>query len=302
MDDVVGKHVNQGWQNMDGNGHYWPGQQPAVPPSYYAGPTDPLVSADYNGWFRRGTALVKQIWKPALLLHAVIAVPTVALTLPTQNYMLREQQDAAAALDARPTELPPLGDLVLAFTLLVIAALIAGVIYVIAMSATVQLVVQAATGRPVSLGAALGTALRRTPALLGWYLLLIPLALIAIALCVLPVIYVAAATAVLPVVVTVERGTGIGRCFQLFHADFGVSAGRIGTYFGVAIVAGLALAGVSAVVEVVGGAGAGLAADGLLNGLFSVAFAVVGTPFVVAAYADMRSRREPFSTAYLMAG
>ncbi|MEU4558785.1 hypothetical protein AB0F72_10355 [Actinoplanes sp. NPDC023936] len=297
----MGKHVNQGWQNMDGNGHYWPGQQPGIPPSYYAGPTDPLVSADYNGWCRRGAALVKQIWKPALLLHAVIAVPTVALTLPTQNYMLREQQDASTALDAQPTELPPLGDLAVAFALLMVAALIAGVIYVIATSATVQLVVQAATGRPISLGAALRTALRRTPALLGWYLLLIPICLVAIMLCVLPVFYVAAATAILPVVVTVERGTGIGRCFQLFHANVGVSAGRIATYFGVAIAAALAIAAISAVAQLAGGASAGLAADAVLNGLYSVAFAVVGTPFVVAAYADMRSRREPFSTAYLMA-
>ncbi|WP_433828621.1 hypothetical protein ACQP2E_04575 [Actinoplanes sp. CA-015351] len=63
----------------------------------------------------------------------------------------------------------------------------------------------------------------------------------------------------------VQRGAGIGRCFQLFHADFGASIARVATVYGIAL-------------------------------------GVVGTAFLVTTYADMRARRESFSTAYLMAG
>lgn len=286
---------------MDGNGHHWPGHPPTMPPSYYPSPTDPLVSPDYAGWFGRGAALVKRIWKPALLLHAIVAVPTVALSVPAQSYLLREQGKAEAALDVRPTELPPMAGLLLAVLLVLISALVAGAIYIVATSATVQLVVQAATGRPVSLGAALSTALRRTPALFGWGALSTLLCIVAVALCVLPVIYVGAVLMILPVVVTLERGRGIGRCFQLFHASFGASAGRIATILGVAIGGGLALAVVSAVLQALAGGGSASVFDAVLNGVFSVLFAVLGTPFLVTAYADMRARREPFSTAYLMA-
>ncbi|MBB2947919.1 hypothetical protein FB565_007690 [Actinoplanes lutulentus] len=293
--------MNHGWENLDGNGHYWPSQTPGVPSSFHAGPSDPLVSPDFSGWCARGTALVKLIWKPALLLHVIVAVPTLVISLPAQNLLEREQSTFTIALDARPTGFPPVGDLAVAVLVVLLAALFTGALYLIATSATVQLVIQAATGRPVELGNALKVALRRTPALFGWGVLAMLLSVVAVLFCILPVIYVAAVLAVLPVVVTVERGAGIGRCFQLFHADFGVSAGRVATVYGIALGASFALLVVSTLAHAGLGATAGSATEVILNGLFSVAFGVVGTTFLVTTYADMRSRKEPFSTAYLTA-
>jgi hypothetical protein len=293
--------VNQGWENLDGNGHYWPSQTPGMPPSIYPTPTDPLVSPDFSGWCGRGTALVKRIWKPALILHAIVAVPTLALSMPAQTYLEREQNVFSAALNARPTEVPPMGDLLVAALITLAVGMVTGALYLIATAATVQLTVQAATGRPVELGGAARVALRRTPALFGWGLLGALLSLVAVLLCVLPVFYVLVVLAVLPVVVTIERGAGIGRCFQLFHADFGSSLARVVTVYGIAIAAALALGVVRIVVQAGAGAFAGSVTEVLLNGLFSIAFGVVGLPFLVTTYADMRARREPFSTAYLTA-
>ncbi|BBH66303.1 hypothetical protein ACTI_29880 [Actinoplanes sp. OR16] len=296
----MGNHVNQGWQNLDGNGHYWPSQPQGMPPSYAAHSSDPLVSPDFAGWWGRSSALVPRIWKPSLILHAIIAVPTFAMALPARTYLEREQNTFAAALEARPTELPPIAGLVVAIMAVMVVSLIGGALYLVTTAACVQLTVQAATGRPVSLGGALRTGLRRTPALFGWGVLAALLGFVAILLCVLPVFYVAAALAVLPVVVTVERGVGIGRCFQLFHADLGASLGRVATIYGVAIGAALCLGVVSVIVQATAGALAGSVTDVLLNGAFTVAFGVVSSPFLVTAYADMRARREPFSTAHLM--
>ena len=284
---------------MDGNGHYWPAQPPALPPAYYATPADPLVSADYAGWWARGTALVKQVWKPALLLHGLMAVPSVALTLPAQRNMQREQDLLTTAQAAQPTELPPMGDFLVATLLTTVAGLITGAILLLTTAATVQLVVFAATGQPVRLGPAVGAALRRTHALLGWGALGLLISMVALLLCVLPIFYAGAVLAILPVVVTIERGVGVGRCFQLFHANFGVSAARIATILGLGLAVLIATSVVVAVAQVAGDAAGGVA-EALLSWLYAVAVGVVGVPLLVVTYADMRARREPFSTAYLM--
>ncbi|WP_229071932.1 hypothetical protein [Actinoplanes sp. DH11] len=291
--------MTKGWENLDGNGHYWSGQPGQMPPGYGPSPTDPLVSVDFSGWFGRGTALVRQVWKPALLLHAAVAVPIFALSVPAQSNLMREQEAVMETQRLLPDRTPPLGDLMLAVGLVFAVALAVCVLYLVATSATVQLTVQAATGRPISLGAAVRTGLRRAPALLGWALLSVPIALVAALLCVLPIFYVIAVLAVLPVVVTVERGEGIARCFQLFHTDLGVSVSRIATVYGITIGAGLSLGVLSIAISALTGPTVGAIVDAVLNALVTVAFGVAGTVFLVTAYADMRARREPFSTAHL---
>ena len=299
MDNVSGEHASQGWAELDGNGHYWLAQQPPLPPSYYATPADPLVSADYQGWWARGVALIKQIWKPAALLHGAVAVPTLALSMPVQRDFQREQDLFNTAQAAAPTTLPPVGDLLLAALITFAAGLVTGALLLITMSATVQLVVFAATGQPVRLGPALRAALRRAHALLGWGALALLITVGALLLCILPIFYAGAVLAVLPVVVTLERGVGVGRCFQLFHANFGVSAARVGTLFGLGLAALLVTSVVIVAADQAGGA-AGLAVEAVLNWLYAVAVGVLGVPLLVLTYADMRSRHEPFSTAYLM--
>ncbi|SDT69518.1 hypothetical protein SAMN04489716_5784 [Actinoplanes derwentensis] len=292
--------MNQGWAERDGNGHYWPGQPPMIPPSFYATPADPLVSPDYAGWWRRSLTLARRVWKPALLLHTIAAVPSLALTVPADVAATaenREFQDLLANGHAGPAELIAY---LSATALLLGAVLVAALIAAVVTAVNVHLVIQAATGQPVSLRAAATAGLRRAPAVIGWTLVANLLTSIAVLMCVLPVFYVGAALMALPILVTLERGSGISRAFSLFHADLGTSVARVATVFALMVAATIGLSTVAIALDVIIGGTAGSVAASLWNGVHLLVSGVFLTPLLVTAYADMRSRLEPFSTAYLM--
>ncbi|MEV0895906.1 hypothetical protein [Actinoplanes sp. NPDC049802] len=293
--------MNQEWAELDGNGHYWPAQPPVIPPPFYAMPDDPLVSPNYEGWWARAGALAKKIWKPALKLNAVALVPLLALTVPPNvllNIELRKAETAALDQTEAP-DLSILTGMMEAVVWLLAASMVAAVVSAVVTSATVRLVVLAATGQPVSLREALRTALRRGPAVIGWQILGGLLSALAFLACFLPILYVGAALMILPVVVTIERGVGIGRSFSLFHADIGASLARVGSIFAVTIGASLALAGIGSALELTVGGTPGAVVSSLWSGLYYLVAGIYLTPLMVTAYADMRARREPFSTAYL---
>ncbi|WP_169792464.1 hypothetical protein [Actinoplanes rectilineatus] len=285
---------------LDGNGHYWPAQPPAVPPSFYAMPNDPLVSPDYNGWWQRGLHLLRQTWKPSLILHVIVAVPTVAMMIPAQRRAEEQQAAAERGFGAVDSATVEMGPFLIALGLVLVVALISALIYMVVTVAAARMVVLAATGQPVTLASAVRTGLRRAPAMLGWGLLAIPIYLVAALLCFFPVLYVGAALAVLPVVITVERGAGIGRSFQLFHADFGAALARIATLGGIGLAFGLVYTVITAILQAALPDLAATVAIAFGDGIVYALGGVLFTPFLVAAYADMRARREPFSTAYLM--
>lgn len=296
----LGKHVNQGWVDKDGNGHYWPAQPPGVPLSFYPTPADPLVSPDYEGWWRRSLTLAKKIWKPSLILHAILTLPAFALTIPAN---LHFQAETVRLLDQTANNtaagLAPITELFRAYLVLVGALLVTAVVSSIATAITVKLVVLAATGQPVSLRAATAAGIRRAHAVLGWGLLGGLLTGASLLMCVLPVFYVGAVLAVLTVVVTLEPGSGIGRCFAIFHADFGTSAARVATVLGIGVGSALVLIIAGSTLEAGIGGTPGTVLSTLLDAAYGLAAGLVIPPMLVTAYADMRSRLEPFSTAYL---
>ncbi|WP_106315249.1 hypothetical protein [Actinoplanes italicus] len=284
---------------MDGNGNYWPAQPPGLPPAFYPTPADPLVSPDFAGWWRRSFALVRRIWKPALTLQAILVVPMAALLIPSQLMLAEQQENLQEAAVARPGDIAPLADaLTVGFASLGMTFAVL-LISTVATSITARMVVRAATGQPVGLKAAAASALRRVHAVIGWQIVGLLLAGLSVLACVLPVIYVAAVIAILPVVATLERGTGVGRCFALFNADLGTSVSRVATILGLNIGASLALGVVSVALEIIVGGTAGNVAGSVLNALYYLPAGVILPPLLVTAYADMRARREPFSTAYL---
>ncbi|KHD78871.1 hypothetical protein MB27_01810 [Actinoplanes utahensis] len=293
--------MNQDWAERDGNGHYWPGQPPLIPASFYPTPADPLVSPNYEGWWRRSVTLAARIWKPSLVLHAILVLPTLALTVPADAYFTAENErlQATAVRGATTAGFAPLVELFQAYLVLLAALLASALVSAIATAIAVRLVVLAATGQPVSLRAAAGYGLRRTHAVLGWGLLGGLLTGASVLLCVLPVFYVAAVLTVLTVVVTLEPGSGIGRCFAIFHADFGTSVARVATIFGITVAAAVGLGLAGAVLTTALGTTGGLAVATLMDGAFTLAAGIILPPMLVTAYADMRARLEPFSTAYL---
>lgn len=291
--------MNQGWANPDGSGQYWPGPPGAVPPAFYGMPADPLVSWNYEGWWQRSIALVKRVWKPSLILHAIVVAPTLALTVPANARFAEENMAVQTVLLEGGAATSMAAGYWRALALMMAALMVSGLVTTFATAVTVRLVVDAATGQPVSLPIALREGLRRVPALIGWGILAALLALGAILLCVLPVFYVAAALMVLPVVITLERGAGIGRCFALFHAHLGTSVARIATLFAVGAVSAVLLGVIGAALEAAIGGTAGVLASSLADGIYALAAGLFLPPLLVTAYADMRSRREPFSTAHL---
>jgi hypothetical protein len=296
---ILGLHVNQGWAQMDGNGHYWPAQPPGLPPSFYPTPADPLVSPTYEGWWRRSFSLAARIWKPALTLQAILFVPLLALVVPAGVVMAEEQEKFQKAAAEQPGEVGPLFDFMTAVLGVSGLSFVAALVTVLTTAITVQLVVLTATGRAAGLRAAAGLALRRAHALIGWQIagaLLTGLGLLA---CGLPGVYVMAAILVLPVVVTLERGAGIGRCFALFHASFGTAVSRIATIVGLQIALSVVLGIIGIAVQIAVGGSAGIVASTVVSALHYLPAGVFVPPLLVTAYADMRARREPFSTAYL---
>ncbi|BEL09685.1 hypothetical protein Q0Z83_078760 [Actinoplanes sichuanensis] len=288
--------MNQGWAERDGNGHYWPGQPPSLPPAYYPTPADPLVSPDYEGWWRRGVALARQTWRQVLTVHLIAAVPTTALVLPAT---LRFNEETAALGLVPGRALPDMTEYLRAALQLVGVSVVASLISAVAVTVSLQLVVLAATGRPVSIPVAFRVGIRRAPAVIGWGLLAGFVYAGAFLACFLPILYVAAALMVLPVIVTLERGSGIGRAFTLFHADLGTSVSRVATMFGLNLAGIIVSAVIGAVGQAVIGGSAATVGAALLNTVAGLVIGILLTPLLVTAYADMRARREPFSTAYL---
>jgi hypothetical protein len=285
---------------MDGNGHYWPGQPQALPPGYYATPGDPLVSPNYEGWWQRGLALTRQTWKQVLTVQAIAALPMAAITLPFSLRLADEGARMLAVVEANPGRLPDMSGYFEAALPFFGLTLLTGLLSVVAMAVCVRLVVLAATGQPVSIAAAFSIGISRAPAVIGWGFLAGLVYVGAFLACFLPIIYVGAALMVLPVVVTLERGSGIGRCFALFHADIGTSVARVATLWGITVGSTLVAGVLGAAVEATAGGTAGVLFSTVLNGIAGLAIGIVVTPLLVTAYADMRSRREPFSTAYLI--
>jgi hypothetical protein len=173
-------------------------------------------------------------------------------------------------------------------------------------------VLAAGSGGPVSIGAALSGATKRFFPLVGWQLLAAVIIGFGSAACFLPGLYFAAALYILPVIVAVERGTGIGRSFSLFHTSFGPALGRIATIVGI----GYTVNGVLSIVSQI-------AFQGLISGFHQgddpkpLVMSLFGTVIVVAVlaaliqavlslltiplaaltYADLRGRADPGTTS-----
>ncbi|GIF63445.1 hypothetical protein Ais01nite_14800 [Asanoa ishikariensis] len=291
----------------------YPQQQPgdpAVPTGGYLPPpqfapqhADPLISPNYGGWWNRGVAIAKAGWRPLAGLQLVGVVLALLVQAPAAIFIAFASDDlensftTASDTGANPDFTP----FIVLMSLTVGAALLAMLLATVVTLASVYVGVSIAVGVPPRMDDALRMAVRRLFPLIGWQLLAIPIYLVALCLCVLPIFYVAAVFAVLPVVVAVERTNAIGRCFTLFHRDFGAAAGRIATILGLTIGVALIGAMIGGIVEAATGVSmsnnagiiTGSIVSTLLTSVISGAVAVLLAPLTLTAYADLRARVEP---------
>ncbi len=284
----------------------------AVP--YLAQPGhDPLISADYSGWWQRSTAIVKAGWPQLAAVQAIGVAVQVLLQVPLLVYVATQGQQFAVAQQNNTA--PDLGPLLgtVGFTLLIaFAGIVVGAIVTIA---TMQMSVSIAAGGQPQLAPALKAAARRAFPLIGWQLLAGLIMLVGLCACVLPIFYLLAVFTVLPGVVAFERTNAISRCFRLFHGNFGVALGRVATIVGISIGAGIVASIFSQVVGS-GGGGFGLApavttestgaivvasaVSALIGAVIDRGVAILTGPMTLTAYADMRARVEPLTTQTLL--
>ncbi|MBM2618887.1 hypothetical protein JIG36_25335 [Actinoplanes sp. LDG1-06] len=280
-------------------GYGIPGQPPpgyggySLPSGYYAGPEDPLVSADFGGWWRRGFTLLGAVWQPMTMVQLAWAVPLLAVGIVAAVVA----PDSSVVLES---DTPTFEDFLGPFLVIMAFALATFVLSLIAQLATLDILVQRATGQPVSVSQALRSGLSRFFPLLGWQILAGVVVLVGLVFCFLPGIYAALVFMILPPIILLERGQGISRAFQLFHADFGAALGRVATVLGLYIAFAVVEGIFSTALDPTGTAGTGVSLFlALVSTAFSIASGVVVSPLILTAYADMRARHEPFSTAYL---
>ncbi|MEV8512807.1 hypothetical protein [Dactylosporangium sp. NPDC051484] len=313
-------------------GHYDPSQAYVV---YQAAPTggygvpaagqqagfDPLISPDYSGWWQRGLAIFRGAWQQLLALQFVGLFAGLVVAIPEALYGTKAIDKFIRTADAaEPGTMPDLSPLLGVFAV-AIGALVASTLVAAAVTvAGNHIAVSVAAGQPPRLGAALGLAVRRCLPLWGWQVLASLIMIVGFCACVLPGIYLYAVFLVLPAVVTFERGgAGIGRCFQLFHRDFGSAIARVATIAGLLFAVGVIAYVIGQVIEVAFPSDTPVVPDGtrvagvatattaaviarvLVSGLLSAGVRTLTDVLVVTAYADMRARHEPLSTATLAA-
>lgn len=262
---------------------------------------DPLISANYNGWWGRGLSIAKRGWKSLAALQAIGVVMTVLVHAPTAAFVSRLFGELDRALTSDPDTPPDLTPLFGLLGFVVLTQFLALIVAAVVTIATVHVGLSVAMGARPRVIDALRLAGQRVFPLVGWQLLAFPIYLVAVCLCVLPVFYVAAVFLVLPVVVAAERTNAVRRCFSLFHRDLGTSVGRAATIIGLTIGATLAGSMAGTLFDVVanatlpGGTGSAVRAVGstLVAALIGGAIAVMLAPLTLAAYADMRSHVEP---------
>nr|BFE73938.1 hypothetical protein GCM10020092_072390 [Actinoplanes digitatis] len=226
--------------------------------------------------------------------------------IPAQIFFNLATRDAAAGHDSS----------VIAVVAYGLAGILVALIYAIASFAAVRLVVTIATGAEARAGQAVRAVLPRLPALIGWSLLAGLIVVAGLCACVVPGVYFGAVFIMLPAVVLFERGEPLTRCFRRFNHSFGAAVARTATIIGLligismvfALLSGLvtllALGSVFADPAVFASTGA-VVTDAVLGSILemtaSLISGVVLTPLIVATYADLRARWEPFTTAYLPA-
>jgi hypothetical protein len=287
------------------------------------GDDDPLVSPDYSGWWRRSLAIVRQAWQPLAGLQFIGFLVALAIGVPQALLLLNLNNDLGTATttvdpDTGAPVMPDLGKLFGVLGLTLAGSFLAIMVAFVVTIACNHVAVSVGAGLQPRIGAALALAVRRLFPLIGWQILAGLIIVVGLCACVLPVIYLSAVFMLLPAVVTFERGgSAISRCFKLFHQDLGASIGRIATIAGISIGVGVVAYIINVIIQLIpgqptfdpdssspfGGVNSSFVVvvviGTVVSQLLASGAAVLTAPLMLTAYADLRARVEPTTTATL---
>jgi hypothetical protein len=282
----------------------WPGQgypqqgYPGYPVPGGPSPDDPLVPADFGGWFERVIGVVKRSFAQLALLQVITALVSAVIGIVMAG-LVPDLDGYAQGLE---TGTPPDPAAITAaigpiFGLSFIGGVISLVVAAFVLGASVFVAIRDAAGQPATAQEGLRFAAGRALPLIGWWLLAYLLVLVGTILLVLPGIYLAVVLfSSLVGVVVVERN-GIGRCFQLIKERFWPTFGRL---LVAVLIGGVYVLVVSFISTAIGGPAS--AVHAVLQAILMIPLGVAGAGVVVVTYAELRSHENPaVSTAGLAA-
>jgi hypothetical protein len=263
-------------------------------------PNDPLVPANFAGWFQRIVEVIRRSFQQlamlqliAALVSAVVGAVLAGASPDTSAYSAQLESDAAAGAT------PDLGGAV--GTVLVLS-LVGGLISLVAnafvQSGSIYVATRDAAGQSTTASEGLRFSVGRALPLIGWGLLAGVIVGFFLTIGVLLSITVNVALFVLAIpglylsivifsslygVVVIERG-GLGRCFALIKGRFWATTGRMV----VAVLLGGIYAGVAqAVSSAVGGGPTGVFSV-ILHAVLMIPLGVAAIAAIVVTYAELR--------------
>jgi len=262
---------------------------------------DPLVPADFGGWFERVIGVFRRSWRTLLIFQVVLAVLSAIYSALAASFS-RNLTALSGALGPGfdPNAGPP-PDLVAAVATAGMITLIGwGVLCLVVAflaPASVFVVIRDAEGQPAPLGEALGFGASRMPAMIGWGLLAWILTSIGYVLLFIPGIYLSIVFgAALAGVVAVER-TGIGRCFALVNPRFWPTAGRLVVYFLITLVY---LVVAHLIASAIGGDPLSTT-TGIVQAILLIPLGITSAGVAVVTYAELRFRENGVVTTPALA-
>ena len=243
-----------------------PAQQQSAPAN------DPLVPANFGGWFERVLGVVRRSFAQLAVLQAIVAAVSVVIGVVTALMT----PDFAALIG-------------------IIGLLVMLVLHAYVSSASVFVAIRDAAGQPTTAADGLRLGASRALPLLGWGLLAGILAAIGFVLFILPGVYLMIVFIALPGVVVVERA-GIGRCFTLVNPRFLPTAGRL---LLTALAGIVYFAIVFALTGVYSPSGSVIGA--IVRPILLIPVGVVSAAVVVVTYAELRFHERGVNTSTLVA-
>jgi hypothetical protein len=266
-------------------------------------PKDPLVPANFAGWFQRIVEVIRRSFQQlamlqliAALVSAVVGGVLAGFSPDTSAYSAQVEADAAAGAA------PDLGALGGAVGTVLVLSLVGGLISLVAnafvQSGSIYVATRDAAGQSTTASEGLRFSVGRALPLIGWGLLAGVIVGFFLTLGVFLSITVNVALFVLAIpglylsivifsslygVVVIERG-GLGRCFALIKGRFWATTGRMV----VAVLLGGIYAGVAqAVSSVVGGGPTGVFSV-ILHAVLMIPLGVAAIAAIVVTYAELR--------------
>ncbi|MDT7568808.1 MAG: hypothetical protein QOG76_7432 [Pseudonocardiales bacterium] len=257
-------------------------------------PNDPLVPANFAGWFQRIVEVIRRSFQQlamlqliAALVSAVVGAVLAGASPDTSAYSTQVEADAAAGAA------PDLGALGGAVGTVLVLSLVGGLISLVAnafvQSGSIYVAIRDAAGQPATASDGLRFSVGRALPLIGWGLLGGLIVGVGVVLLVIPGLYLAVVIfSSLYGVVVVERG-GLGRCFALIKGRFWATTGRLvvafllgAVYYGV----------VHEVAAAIGGGPTGVFAL-ILQAILMIPLGVATIAVVTVTYAELRFHENP---------